>query len=169
MAEPALASLARRASAHCSSVPFLSIRDQVQLSALSALALLVSFISQAVLAAMLTAMPLGKFMILLIRTSVGQDLAVLLWAVLTGIFFVFGTGRVAYMRWARLAALIAGAISPWILLGIGQLEGRLWPSFRETTGPLDRPLMTLPLLLGALLTPWLVGRVARRRSSAEAS
>lgn len=162
VAEPDVAALTSRAGARCSSMPFLSIRDRVRLFALSALALLISFLSQLVLAAILMALPLGKFVMLLITTSVVQDLVVLLWAALAGTFFLFGTGRRAHMGRARIAALIAGVVTPWALLGLGQLEGHLWPSLRHTNGPLDRPLMTLPLLVCALLTPWLVGRLARR-------
>lgn len=142
-------------------MPFLSVRDRVQLFALFAFALLVSFFGQLLLAAALTALPLGMFVIALMRTSAGQDLVVLLWAALSGALFLYGAGRLAWMRWARLVALIAGISSPWVVLGLAQFEGHFWPSFRETSGPLDRPLMTLPLLVCALFTPWLAGRAAR--------
>lgn len=149
------------ASARHPCIPLLSVRDRVQLFALFAFALLVSFFGQLALTAVLTALPLGMFVVTLIRTSAGQDLLVLLWAALSGAVFIFGAGRLAWMRRARLVALIAGAISPWVLLGLAQLEGHFWPSFRETSGPLDRPLMTLPLLVCALLTPWVAGCAAR--------
>lgn len=141
--------------------PRLSGRDLVQLFAVSAFALLVSFLGQLMLAAVLTALPLRMFVIVLIRTSAWQDLVVLLWAALSGALFLLGVGRLAWISRARFIALVAGAISPWVLLGLAQLEGHFWPAFRETTGPLDRPLMTLPLLVCVLFTPWLAGRVAR--------
>jgi hypothetical protein len=150
-----------RTPARCPSVPFLSVWDLAQLFALVALALLASLLGRLVLGAVLTELPLGAFLITLVRTSAVQNLVVLFWAGTSGILFLFGAGRLARMRRARLLALVAGMISPWVLLGVGQLEGHLWPSFRETSGPLDRPLMTLPLLLCALLTPWLAGRAAR--------
>jgi hypothetical protein len=153
------------ASTHCTSAchpsaPRLSVRNQFQLFVLSALALVVSFGGQVVLGAVLTALPLSV-VASAIRTSARQDLAVLLWAALSAVVFLAAAGRHAWMRRSRLAALMGGAISPWALLGLAQLEGHFWPSFRQTNGPLDRPLMTQPLLICALLIPWLSGRAAR--------
>ena len=145
----------------------LSVRDRIELFAVSALALLVSFLGQLVLAGALTAVPLRILMIALLNTSVAQDFVVLLWAALSGVLFLLGAGRLAWVRRARLIALIAGAISPWVLLGLAHIEGYFWPAFRETSGPLDRPLMTLPLLFCALLTPWLAGRAARAGAQAK--
>lgn len=153
-----------------SSVPLLSVRDRVQLFALSALALLISFLGALTLAVALVALPWGFATVLktlphvftlVADTSGGQELFVLLWAAISGALFFLGVGPHAWIARARLAALIAGAISPWVLLGFAQFEVHLWPSLRETSGPLDRPLMTLPLLVCALLTPWLAGRAAR--------
>lgn len=158
-----------RSSARRSSEPFLSVRDRVQLFALSALALLVSFLSQLVIAAFLTALPFGMVVVASVRTSAVQALVVLLWAAISGALFLLGAGRLAWMSRARLVAILAGAIGPWLLLGVAQLESHFWPSFRETSGPLDRPLMTLPLLVFALLTPSLAGRVARADAQANGS
>ena len=161
-----------------SSVPFPSICDLIQLFALSALALLISVLGALVLAVVLMMLPLGFAAVrkalpfafaLVARTSAGQDLVVFLWAAISGALFVFGVGRHALKIRARRVALIAGAISPWVVLGLARLEGHLWPSFRETSGPLDRPLMTLPLLVCALLTPWLAGRAARAGAQASAA
>lgn len=158
-----------------SSVPFLSVRDLIQLFTLSALALLISVLGELVLAVVLMTLPWGfaavlkalPFVFALVaKTSTGQDMVVLLWAAISGALFVFGVGRHAWMMRARLEALIAGAISPWVLLSLAQFEGHLWPSFRETSGPLDRPLLTLPALVCALLTPWLAGRAARAGAQA---
>lgn len=74
---------------------------------------------------------------------------------------IVGVGRHAWIRRARILAFIAGAISPWLTLSIGRIESHFWPSFRETSGPLDAPLMSLPRLGCALLAPWLAGRAAR--------
>lgn len=153
-----------------SSVSFLSVRDLIQLFTLSAVALLISVLGELVLAVVLMMLPLGFAavlkalpfaFVLVAKTSAGQDLVVLLWAAAAGAFFVFGVGRHAWKIRARRVALIAGAISPWVVLGLARLEGHLWPSLRETSGPLDSPLMTLTLLVFALLTPWLAGRAAR--------
>lgn len=158
-----------------SSVPFLSVLDLIQLFTLSALALLISVLGELVLAVVLTMLSLGFAAVLkalpfafalVAKTSAGQDLVVFLWTAISGALFVFGVGRHAWKIRARRVALIAGAISPWVVLGLAQLEGHLWPSFRETSGPLDRPLMTLPLLVVALLTPWLAGRAARAGAQA---
>lgn len=158
-----------------STVTSLSIRDRFQLFGLSALALLISVLGELLLAVVLMTHPAGftaalkalpHVFTLVAHGSAGQDLFVLLWAAISGILFVFGIGRHAWMMRARIVALIAGAISPWLVLGLGQIEGHFWPSFRETRGPLDRPLMTLPLLICALLTPWLAGRAARAGAQA---
>ena len=145
------------------SVPLPSVYDRAQLFLLSALALLVSVLGQLALAAILTAMPPGVFLVTLVRTSGLQDLVVLLWAAVSGVMFLLGVGRLVSMSRARLAALIGGAIGPWVILGLAQVEGHFWPSLRDTSGPLDRPLMTLPMLVCALLAPWLAGRAARAR------
>lgn len=158
-----------------SSLPSLSVRDRVRLFALSALALPISLLGVLALAGILLALPGGfdailkalpHVLTLLAETSGGQDLLVLFSAAISGILFVLGVGRHARVIRARLAALIAGAISPWVVLGVAQFEGHLWPSFRETSGPLDAPLMTMPLLVCALLAPWLVGRAARAGAQA---
>jgi hypothetical protein len=152
------------------SVPFLSVRDRSQLWALSALALLISVLVELVLAVSLMVLPWGfsafleallHFFTLAAETSAGQDLVVLLWAAISGVLFVVRVGRHASMKRARIVALIAGAISPWAMRGLGRIEGHLWPALRETRGPLDRPLMTLLLLVCALVTPWLASRAAR--------
>lgn len=159
-----------------SSVPCLSARDRAQLLALPTLALLISFLGLLALAGALMALPWGfdailktlphLFTLLAQTSSRGQDLFVLYWAAISGVLFVCGVGRHAWMNRARLAALIAGAISPRVVLGFAQLEGHFWPSFRETSGALDRPLTTLPLLMCALLMPWLIGRAARADTQA---
>lgn len=70
-----------------SSVPFLSVRDLIQLFTLSALALLISVLGELVLAVVLTMLPLGfaaglkalPFAFALVaKTSAGQDLVVFL-------------------------------------------------------------------------------------------
>ena len=117
-----------------SSVPLLSIRDLIQLFALSALALLISVLGEVVLAVVLMMLPLGFAAVLKVlpfafalvaKTSAGQDLVVFLWAAISGALFVFGVGRHAWKIRARRVALIAGAISPWVVLGVAQLEGHL--------------------------------------------
>jgi hypothetical protein len=157
-------------------VPFLSVRDRIQLFALSATALLISFLGLLALAEIVVVLPLGfdaalkalpHLFTLAVETSGGQDLFVFFWAAISGVLFVIGVGRHAWMIRARLVAVVAGAISPWVVLGFAQFEGHLWPSFRETRGPLDRPLMTLPLSVFALLTPWLAGRAARPSGQAD--
>lgn len=162
MAKSEVASSASRTSAR-GSVPFLSVRDRAQLFALSALALLVSLLGELALAAVLTALPLGMFVVVLVRTLTVQELVVLLWATVSGALFLVGVGSLAWMRPARLMALMGGAIGPWVILSLARVEGHFWPSLRDTSGPLDRPLMTLPILVCALLTPWLAGRAARAR------
>lgn len=153
-----------------SSPRLLSVRDRVQLGALSALALLISVFLEMLRALALMVMPWGfvavfdasvHFFIWLVETSAGQGVAVLLWAVISGVLFVFGVGRHAEMMRARIAALVSGVITPWMMLGIGCIERHLWTSFKETNGPMTHPLMTIPLLVCALLMPWLSGRAVR--------
>lgn len=158
-----------------STVKSLSIHDRFQLFALSALALLIGCLSALLLSVVLMMLPWGFTAVLkalpfaftlIAHSSAGQDLFVLLWAAISGALFVYGIGRHAWILRARIVALLAGAISPWLVLGLGHIEGHLWPSFRETRGPLERPLMTLPLLMCALLVPWLAGRAARADAQA---
>ncbi|MDA8350597.1 MAG: hypothetical protein M0038_17675 [Pseudomonadota bacterium] len=59
--------------------------------------------------------------------SAGQYLFVLIWAAISGLLYVVGIGCSAWMARARIVALIAGAISPWVVLGLGKIEGHLWP------------------------------------------
>ena len=117
-----------------SSVPFLSVRDLIQLFTLSALALLISVLGELVLAVVLMMLRLGLAAVLkalpfafalVAKTSAGQALVLFLWAAISGAFFVFGVGRHALKIRARRVALIAGAISPWVVLGVAQLEGHL--------------------------------------------
>ena len=74
-----------------SSVPFLSIRDLIQLFALSALALLISVLGELVLAVVLMMLPFA--FALVAKTSARQDPVVFLWAAISGALFVFGVGR----------------------------------------------------------------------------
>lgn len=97
MTEIEVAPPTHRTSARASGRP-LSVRDQAQLFTLWALALLVSYLGQLALAAALTALPLGSFVVLLVRTSVAQDLAVLVWVAISGTLFLFGAGRLARMK-----------------------------------------------------------------------
>jgi hypothetical protein len=152
-----------------------SVREQLQLFGISALAVLVGILSEMALAVMLMSSPRGfiamlralpQVFALVALSTVRQELFVLLWAALGGALFVLGTGRRASMMRARMMAFVAGFLGPWGVLGVAQIEGYLWPVFRDTRGPLDRPLMTLPLLICALFTPWIVGRVARQRARA---
>ena len=158
-----------------STLPRLSNPDRFQLFALSALALLISVLGELLLAVVLMTLPWGFTAVLkalpsgftlVAHGSAGQYLFVLIWAAVSGILYVAGIGRNAWMTRARSVAVIAGAISPWVVLGRAQIEGHLWPSFRDTRGPLDRPLMTLPLLICALLVPWLAGYAARAGAQA---
>jgi len=50
---------------------------------------------------------------------------------------------------------------------LGGLLSRLWPEFRDSTGPFARPMLTLPLLrVYGVLAPWLLGRLARTLTAA---
>lgn len=168
MAQPDVVTSTSRISARLPT-PFLSARDQAQLLALSVFAFLVSLLGELMLAAMFAELPVGMFLVVLVRTSALQNLVVLFWAAIGGALFLLGAGRLASMQRARVLALVGGAIGPWVVLGVGQLEGHLWPSLRDTSGPLDRPLLTLPMLLCALLTPWLAGRAARAGAQSKRS
>ena len=153
-----------------SSAPFLSRVDCAQLVVLCLVGLLMSVLIGVALALIPFASPEGfvstlkalRFVFFYVAAvSVGQKLFILMWAALSGALFALGIGRRAWRRRARVMAFIAGTLIPWVVLGLARIEGHLWPSFRETRGPLGRPLMTLPLLVCALLMPWLAGRAAR--------
>ena len=150
--------------------PFLSGVDCAPLVVLCLVGLLMSVLTDVALALISSAWLDGfvatrramRFVVFYgAAVSVGQQLFILMWAALSGALFALGIGRRAWRRRARVMAFIAGTLIPWVVLGLARIEGHLWPSFRETRGPLGRPLMTLPLLVFALLMPWLAGRAAR--------
>jgi hypothetical protein len=79
------------------------------------------------------------------------------WGVLAGALFARGAGTGPNLVRTRLFAVISGILMPVGLMFFGHFLGRYWP---HTTGPFDSPLLALYLALYALLTPWLLGRIA---------
>ena len=141
--------------------PFLSGVDCAPLVVLCLVGLLMSVLTDVVLALISSAWLDGfvatrramRFVVFYgAAVSVGQQLFILKWAALSGALFALGG---AWRRRAGVRALIAGTLSLSVVLGLARIEGHLWPSFRETRGPLDRPLLMLPLWVCALLKPWL--------------
>jgi hypothetical protein len=101
-------------------VPFLSVRDRIQLFALSATALLISFLGLLALAEIVVVLPLGfdaalkalpHLFTLAVETSGGQDLFVFFWAAISGVLFVIGVGRHAWMIRARLRAVRGSSLA----------------------------------------------------------
>ena len=106
--------------------------------------------------------------VLLAKTlTLAQWLFLASWAALTGLLFAFGAGPRPARPLMRLLALISGTLVPVGLFLLGGLMGHLWPELRDTDGPFDRPLLSLPLLVYGLAAPWLLGRLARRLRPAE--
>jgi len=104
---------------------------------------------------------------LLVLISSMQWLGLLSWAALTGALFALGVGTGPTRAYPCWFAVAAGAFVPICLVLLGQAMGLLWPEIRDTTGPFDRPLLSLPLLLYGLGAPWLLGRWARIAPSSE--
>lgn len=94
-------------------------------------------------------------------TTLPQLLIVASWAALTGGLFALGFGSGPALPRTHYFAALSGAAVPVGMVVLGGILGRLWPQFRETTGPLDRPLLTLPLIVYGVMVPWLLGRLAR--------
>jgi hypothetical protein len=88
-----------------------------------------------------------------------QWLGLIVWASLTGALIAAGTSHRAPGLLIALSALIAGAVVPIGLLLFAGALNHVWPG---TTGPLDRPLLTLLLLAYSLITPWSLGRAIAR-------
>jgi hypothetical protein len=98
---------------------------------------------------------------LLLTTTLPQLLFLASWAALTGALFSLGVGSGASRPRTRRFAAISGAIVPVGMVLLGGLLSRMSSEFRETTGPFDRPMLTLPLIVYGALAPWLLGRLAR--------
>jgi hypothetical protein len=93
-----------------------------------------------------------------------QSLFFALWAGLTGALFALGVGAASMYLRIRLFALSTGVLVPLGLVLLAHFLSRYWP---DTTGPLDKPPLTLCLVLYGLLAPWLLGRAASALSRAE--
>jgi hypothetical protein len=85
-----------------------------------------------------------------------QWLALLLWAVVTGVLVAVGTWRHRFGPRLALGALIAGALVPVGLMIVARAMIRIWPG---TTGPMDEPVLTLLLLAYSAVAPWALGRM----------
>jgi hypothetical protein len=103
---------------------------------------------------------------LLLATTLPQLVFFASWAALTGALFALGFGSGAVLRRTRCFAVLSGVIVPVGMVLLGGVIGRLWPEFRETTGPFDQPLLTLPLIIYGVTAPWLLGRLARPSAAA---
>ena len=102
---------------------------------------------------------LGRLLAILAHAPINQWLGVLLWIAFCAVVFVVGFGSHPRRRFGL--AILSGALLP---IGFGVLaavEGRLWPALRDTTSPLDRPLLSLPLLVYCVAASWLLGRLGR--------
>jgi hypothetical protein len=85
-----------------------------------------------------------------------QWLALLLWALVTGLLVAVGTWRHRFGPRLALGALIGGALVPVGLMILARAMIRIWPG---TTGPMDEPVLTLLLLAYSVAAPWTLGRI----------
>ena len=102
---------------------------------------------------------LGRLLAIMAHAPVNQWLGVWLWIAFCAVLFVVGFGGHPRRRFGL--AILSGALLPigfWLL---AMIEGRVWPALRDTTSPLDRPLLSLPLLLYCVAASWLLGRLGR--------
>lgn len=129
------------------------------LFALTTLALFLSCLSALIVALLLERLPHAIEQVW--SLSWDQWLFVALWALVSGSLVLAGLGRRPARRSAALLAVASGFVTPWVTIAVGNIEGRWIPAFQDTNGPLDRPLLTLPLVIAAALVPWLAGRASR--------
>jgi hypothetical protein len=109
---------------------------------------------------------LRVWLVFLTLISVTQWLGLGAWAALTGALFILGL-RSRPVRSSSLAAL-CGVLIPIGLGFLAYAEGAIWPALRATQGPLDRPLLTLPLALYCLAAPLGLGCLAAAPHRSEA-
>ena len=143
------------------STPF---RIRIRLAAVFASAMLGTLVAGLVLGILRqTPQPdwrsVGRLLAMMAEAPINQWLGILLWIAFCAVLFVAGFGHRPRRRFGL--AMLGGALLPvgfWVLAAV---EGRLWPALRESTGPLDHPLLSLPLLVYCAGVSWLLGRLGR--------
>jgi hypothetical protein len=92
-------------------------------------------------------------------TTLPQWSALIAWAGLTGVLIALSARRHRLGLRLALATFIAGAFVPVCLVLLAGQLNKIWPG---STGPLDRPFLTLILVVSSLVIPWTLGRVISR-------
>jgi hypothetical protein len=91
-----------------------------------------------------------------LATTTRKWMELIIWALLTGALFAIAPRVKSVRPVLAVCALIMGALIPVGLILVGGALNQIWPG---TTGPADKPQLTVILVAYSLLCPWLSGTV----------